>query len=219
MRSPLERIQGLFCPAITPHYPSMRLFFTSCCIVAFVISFCGSLSAQTVYRPGSQISKDSQKFWDEVWYGAGGSFGFASSNSNSELLIGLFPMAGYHLTDQFSVGLRTGLSYTYTKIRVNSGLVESFNLFDIAAGPLARFKLFYPFFAHGEVEFASDEFVFFDGGNYVSTRRPQTNVYLGAGYGGEGFELLVLYNFSENTQNSINIPIVFRAAFTFNYWR
>ncbi len=148
-----------------------------------------------------------------LWYGAGGGLNFGGVNGSNLFIVSLSPMVGYKLTPEFSIGPRAELSYIHARFNNGVGVTKE-NYFDYGIGAFARYKLFRQFFAHAEyqIESARDRRI------GVNDRISQNNFFFGGGYssGGQiGYEISILWNFLDD--DTINIPIDYRIAFTYNF--
>lgn len=177
--------------------------------------------------------EDGGRFSDKLWYGAGFNLGLSGSNFISTFGIGVSPMVGYKIFEEFSIGPRVSIDYTAFKVRNFSNEVIKADPTSYSFGLFSRLKLFKisgaDIFTHLEIEMENegsivDEFgnVRFDSNNKIRvTRIQRDNLYAGLGYnsstgGPFGFEIVALYNFNE-PQNSIYLPITFRAGFTYRF--
>jgi len=156
-----------------------------------------------------------------LWYGADVTLGFNAFNGESLFAIGISPMVGYKVTDNFSLGPRISLANTTSKIAVTNSTDASLNEFDFGAGIFARHKFLNNYFIHGEYQALNNEIPTFISGNEVLTERDWENHYfLGLGYGGSngsiGFSTYALWDFSQEF-TSQNIPIDVRFGITYNF--
>ena len=165
---------------------------------------------------------ESQGFTHRLWYGGGIILGFSGSSFASAFTIGASPLIGYKITDNFSVGPRFSLIYTYYRTDL-SGQIQSTNLVDYGIGAFTRYKLFRSFFIHLEYGFDNEEFVDFNNStvNELATgREVRNNAYVGAGYndgnGIWGYDIYLLYN-TLAPENSLGQPIEFRFGLTYNF--
>ncbi|MFN7117878.1 MAG: hypothetical protein ACK4TA_13845 [Saprospiraceae bacterium] len=189
-------------------------------IFAFVINH-ATLDAQVRVRDNSaEQTKPKNNFASHLWYGGNIGLGFSSNSFQSLFQIGLSPMVGYKLFDQFSVGPRVSFFYSHYRYNFGGGDVQTANPITWTAGAFARYKLFRTIFAHAEYEFEnSPVFTIGGSGDLEVLREQRTNTYLGAGYNsGErfGYEIMVLYNLSL-PENSVESPFDIRFGFTYNF--
>ncbi|MFK7807910.1 MAG: hypothetical protein AB8F74_08950 [Saprospiraceae bacterium] len=156
------------------------------------------------------------KFTDKLWYGGGFNFQVSSFNDGFNqgtiLLLGISPMVGYKINDIFSIGPRaTANYYVFYQNGPNPKFLEW------GIGAFGRAKVYNSIFAHAEYSFEAITQV-----SGVDQRLGDTrNVYIGGGYnssagmGGLGYEVLVLYNLTEENENIA--PIEFRFGLTYNF--
>ena len=166
---------------------------------------------------------DTEDYFDEsgvgsfrFWYGGGIGLNFGSGvnrfgQQTSQFNFSISPMVGFKITPEFSIGPRVEL--TYFHLRTGDGNnVQKANFFNYGIGAFTRYKLFQQFFAHAEYQIESSKL---DGIN----RRSTNNFFIGGGYtsGGQlGYEVSILWNLIEE-ENSVDIPIDYRIAFTYNF--
>lgn len=172
---------------------------------------------------------ESGGFVQKLWYGASGTLNFNGGNGYFITNIGLSPMVGYKITDNFSVGPRLGLNYTLLKVQVSSNpdVVKRARPATYSVGAFSRYKVFQRIFAHVEYEFRSDGRPWDDFGNInfdnndeiVIYREFRENFHLGAGYNSGGvlsYEIYALYNVLV-PDNSLDNPFSIRAGFTYKF--
>ena len=124
-------------------------------------------------------------------------------------------MAGYKITNGFSVGPRVSLLASYFSSRF--GVVRSNKIAPTyAGGVFARQKLFRDIFAHTEYELENRAYVTPDGSQLLVSRNTNHNYYIGAGYNAGGAEFLILYNLNQAQYFNVS-PYVFRFGFTRNF--
>ena len=140
-------------------------------------------------------------FASNLWYGGGVNLGFSGNNFESIFQLGVSPMVGYKIFEEFSIGPRVGIQYIHYRTDLG-GRVETANPISWSTGVFSRYKFFPTIFGHVEYEFENAA-VFTIGAGYNS--------------GGEwGYEILVLYN-TLQPENDINPPFSFRFGFTRNF--
>ena len=206
-------------------------------VLFFMSAFSVDMSAQrrskkkkkktTTNRKSDYFDERGGSITDRLWYGADVNLNFGSFNGQSTFTIGLSPMVGYEITDNFSVGPR--FSFLNTTQKVQNGLDDlTFNAFDIGGGIFARHKFLQQYFIHAEYSVISEEFpsltngfITVDSNNKIETERQQNaHYYLGLGYGGSaagfGFTTYALWDFSQSF-TSQNIPIEVRFGLTYNF--
>lgn len=170
---------------------------------------------------------DEGGFVNKLWYGGNFVLGFAGSGETSQFAIGLTPMVGYKLVDDWvSVGPRIGYIYNTVKGRGIDGAIHRVNLPSYSFGAFARVKPFPNFFGHVEYEYENTKqygtingLLFVENGDVVTTNVVRDNIYLGIGYnsgGLLGYEILLLYNVNE-PEDTIELPIDIRFGFTYKF--
>ncbi|MEQ8702669.1 MAG: hypothetical protein RIC19_02055 [Phaeodactylibacter sp.] len=166
---------------------------------------------------------ESQGFTHRLWYGGGVILNFLSVSGESAFTIGVSPLVGYKITDNFSVGPRFSLIYTNYRLQTGFDRVTSTNLFDYGVGAFTRYKLFRSFFIHLEYGADNEELVNgYDSFNdeLITSRVLRSNAYVGVGYndGGDiwGYDIYLLYN-TLAPENNVRLPIEFRFGLTYNF--
>ncbi len=188
-------------------------------LLAFVISI-GTIDAQNYGRKKKKKKKKKPKteqtddYFDEsggfahrLWYG--GMLNFQLGGNT--LLLGVSPMVGYKITDNFSVGPRLTLNY----LRIYQPNDDP-QLMQLGIGAFGRAKFTPSIFAHVEYERQSVNEI----SDFGYAEGSDENFYLGVGYNsamgnGFGYEVMGLYNFMENDPNQV--PIEIRVGFTYNF--
>ncbi len=183
-------------------------------IFILLLSFSFDAEAQ---RRGNDRKKDNQTedYFDEsgvgsfrFWYGGGIGLNFSGNRFD----FSISPMVGYKITPEFSIGPRAEFSYTNVRLRDFSNNVEKFNFFNYGIGVFSRYKILQQFFIHAEYQVES-----FSEPNLPRVSR--NNFFAGGGYtsGGQiGYEISILWNLLDDG-TSTNVPLDFRAAFTYNF--
>ncbi len=165
-------------------------------------------------------SKKDTDFREVMWYGGSVGLGFQSFSGQSAFLLALFPMAGYKITDEFSIGPRLGIAYQHIRSRGIDNQIYKFNPIEISGALFARYKFFSQIFGHVEYEIASEKNPARNlNGIPIIIRETENNFYMGAGYNSGGrfaSEIYLLYNFLEDP-NSLEIPLVVRVGFTYRF--
>ncbi|MEY4108074.1 MAG: hypothetical protein RL181_2416 [Bacteroidota bacterium] len=182
----------------------------------FWISGALFLWAACFARPSfAQAPRESSDFMDRVWWGGGFALGFSAVNQVTSIQLGVSPMAGYKITNGFSVGPRVSVLASYFSSRF--GVVRSNKIAPTyAGGVFARQKLFRDIFAHTEYELENRAYVTPDGSQLLVSRNTNHNYYIGAGYNAGGAEFLILYNLNQGRYFDVS-PYVFRFGFTRNF--
>lgn len=167
-------------------------------------------------------------FIENLWFGGNVNLGFQGSNNYNLFFFGLSPMVGYKITDNFSVGPRVEVLYTYYKAFVfNENRNRKANVFSYSGGAFVRQKFLNQFFAHGEYnrERATFPIRDFAGNFYSENGRLATrslnfdNLFIGLGYfsGGKlGSEIVILYNVLE-AEETLTLPISIRVGLNYNF--
>ena len=191
-----------------------------------IINIIGCFSSITPLSAQSSKKKKKETipFIDKIWLGGGINLNFNSGYYNglqsNVFTFGLSPMAGYKLNSFLSVGPRISFDWTIAKFSDFSG-VYKYNSIDYGIGLFARAKFLQFFFVH--TEFSELNETYTDGstnGNKLVTSREWRDLFLvGLGYHSNApiaYELYVNYDFLED-DNSIRIPIVYRAGITWHF--
>ena len=185
--------------------------------------FIVSLSAQRQGRGQDNERVRGEGFPQFLWVGGGFNLGFTGSNDISIFQIGISPMAGYKITEQFSVGPRVSLQYSYMRARNFNGTVENKHPLSYGIAAFARHRIFRQIFAHVEYEYSDQAWAGFNGsGSFDVQRFQQDNVYIGGGYSSGfpvAYEILLLYNANQRDYvlGPVQNPISIRFGFTYNF--
>ncbi len=182
-----------------------------------------ALPEAALAQRGDNVDKyfnESEGFTHRLWYGGGLTLGFNGNSFSSLFQIGISPLVGYKITNEFSIGPRFSLLYNHYRNNT-TGQTASANLFYYGIGAFTRYKIIRNFFIH--LEYGADNIEVIDGiiGDDVATSRIiQSNAYVGAGYndgnGVWGYDIYVLYNVLL-PESSIQNPIDFRFGLTYNF--
>ncbi|WP_282776184.1 hypothetical protein [Phaeodactylibacter xiamenensis] len=166
---------------------------------------------------------ESQGFTHRLWYGGGFVFNFLNNGFESAFTLGVSPLVGYKITDNFSVGPRFSLIYTTYRRQTTPATTASANLWDYGIGAFTRYKLFRSFFLHLEYGAVNEEFVDLNNStiNELATGRTvRDNAFIGAGYndgnGIWGYDIYLLYNVNA-PENLARLPVEFRFGLTYNF--
>ena len=167
----------------------------------------------------SRNKKDTD-FSNRLWYGGSAGLGYQSFNSQNTFLIALYPMVGYKLNQNFSIGPRVGIAYQYIKTIGADGNVYNFHPIEISGALFGRAKVYRSFFAHLEYEVAQEKNPTqdFNGIPFI-IKETENNFYVGGGFNSGGrvaSEIYLLYNLLEDN-NSLEIPWIFRVGLTYNF--
>ncbi len=126
-------------------------------------------------KSDDELFDDPGKFKDRLWYGGGFNLGFSGNQNLNIFNLGISPMVGYKLFDEFSIGPRLGLDYSFIKgtslnanvdpisgnispiVDLNNQILytnESVAPISFSFGLFARYKVLDMIFAH--VEFGTE---------------------------------------------------------------
>lgn len=172
--------------------------------------------------------ESTQSFSDRMWYGGNINLGFQGSNTYNVFFFGVSPMAGYKITEDFSVGPRFEIFYTYYKAFVwrNNDHYTAHPI-SFSGGIFARHKFLNQFFGHVEYNKEKTTYpvrditgsFFVENGKLATRSSYFDNLYIGLGYtsGGRfGSEISILYNVIQDSQ-TLDIPISIRIGFNYNF--
>ncbi len=196
-------------------------------IPLFLCFFVLTISAQR-QRGQDQEARQQQGgdsgFPEFIWLGSGFNLGFSGSNNVSIFQIGISPMAGYKITEMFSIGPRVSLQYSYIRARdFGTGAVQNRHPLSYTLGAFARHKIYRQIFAHAEYEYADQAWAGYNAFGSFEVQRFQTdNVYIGGGYSSGfpvAYEILILFNVNQQDFNlgPVQNPISIRFGFTYNF--
>lgn len=211
-------------------------------LLIFSVIMCGiSLDAQAQRK--KKKKKDVDEYFDDkgnftqrLWYGADISIQFPrtgfSVNSDSYtgnlIFIGISPMAGFKVTDYFSVGPRIEFNYQtarFEKFPSGSSLPNELKskATNVGVGVFGRLKILQTYFIHLEYQRLGESIatgVDFDTNELINERVWDDHYYAGAGYsssfGAIGFQASLLWDFSQEFSAN-NIPIVYRAGLNYKF--
>ncbi|GEM_PF-628682 len=194
-------------------------------LLIFGVTF-SSMDAQVRLQDPSEKETP---FTDQLWYGGNVNLGFQGSNLYNVFFFGLSPMVGYKVNEDFSVGPRVEIFYTYYKAYVWS---ENRNLsahpISFSYGVFARHKLFRQVFAHAEFHRERATFplrnqfgdFFSDNGKLATGTLNFDNLLIGLGYFSRwskwGSEISLLYNLLDDDQ-TLALPITIRVGINYNF--
>ncbi len=165
----------------------------------------------------------------KLWYGGGFTLGFSGNEFRRTFNIGVSPMIGYKIFDNFSIGPRGSILFNSLRGTTFDGDVVKANPLSWSVGVFSRYKLFPAIFMQVEYEFENAALTVLDGifsvrgpdGDMAIVRRSQDNFYIGAGYhssGGGllGYEIVLLYNLN-GREDTTDLPIDFRFGINYNF--
>lgn len=170
----------------------------------------------------------SPAFSERLWYGGNLGLGFSSSNLGGGLqgnifFLGVSPMVGYKLNDWLSVGPRAELQwYTGRYREFGSGPIYRYNVLNLGGGLFTRAKVYRQFFVHAEygaIQYSFAESIDYQNNRINIGKEWVEQMLIGAGlsFGGPfASELYILYDVLA-PDDSIELPIVFRYGFTYNF--
>ena len=202
-----------------------RIIQLSLLLFALLFIFQADAYGQRGGKKKSEVDKyfdESGGFAHRLWYGGGFNLGFSGNNIESIFQVGISPMVGYKITEEFSVGPRANISYLlYKGETFTPDGVQTANLFDYGLGVFARYKVIRAIFIHLEYGFDNEARISgYNGGDWVTDRRIRNNAYVGAGYsdgnGVWGYEISLLYNVLQD-ENTLSLPLDFRFGITYNF--
>lgn len=199
--------------------------------LSLAVLFLVSVFSVDSYAQKKKRSSEVDGYFDEsgsiqhrLWYGGGFNLNFSGANGVSAFNLGISPMVGYKAfpnNDNFSVGPRAALQYTYLKLQSGNQVYVSQPL-SYSLGVFARYKILPIIFAHTEFEYESQAFATGNIGpnnNLIVEREARNNAYIGLGYNSGSliaYEVYILYNMLED-RNSQNLPFDIRVGFTYKF--
>ena len=203
-------------------------YLPSMLLMAFI--FINTSTYAQTDRNVDDLFDDKGKFAQQLWYGGGFTLGFSSNDFRSSFVVGLSPMVGYKVFENFSVGPRGSATLSVLRGTTSSGQVVRASPVSYSYGAFTRYKLFPAVFLQVEFEFEDAVFLQTDGfgfavadnnGDLATVRQFQENFYVGGGYNSSiggvwGYEIVVLYNFNV-PDNSIQNPLDLRFGITYNF--
>lgn len=187
---------------------------------AFVIN--ADAQNMKVKKNSKSSKKVEKKFSDRLWYGGSLILNYYGQSNYTVFSLGVTPMVGVKLFDEFSIGPRAG--FRLDNYRLNTGSkVDKLPLFEFSEGVFARYKFLNVVFAHAEFNFTQFQYVspyLSPTGELQKLNAKTQNAYLGLGYnsgmGQIGTEIYVLYNFLED-KNSVAQPFDIRFGVTYKF--
>lgn len=183
----------------------------------YLISFVLTLMSLSLFSQKGE--HPDMKGIDRWWFGANVGLNFGSDNNSSVFYMGLFPMAGFKILPNLSVGPRLGFAFESKRIQLNR--VEKVTLLNLSEAAFARYKVFNYFFVHGEFETVQLQNEVWNNilEKFDKSWGSDENAYLGIGYNSGGkvaSEIYILYNFLLE-DNTLRQPFEFRAGLTYNF--
>lgn len=154
---------------------------------------------------------------DDKFYFGGG---FGLSIGTDVTSISASPLAGYRITDIWSVG--TSITYQYVNYKAYDLAVSNYGI-----GPFTRVQIGNKYFTHAEYEYLNFEYptgFLTPDGDYETDRAGNNALWLGAGYKesvgrSAGFFVLALYNvlYDETELSPYASPFSVRAGFSVGF--
>jgi len=154
---------------------------------------------------GQSHSPEPGKPLSNWWFGASLGLDFNSNNNLSYFSLGLFPIAGYKITPDLSVGPRIGFSMENYRQRIGGTIIKG-TFFDLSGAAFMRYKFLKVIFAHAEFEVLRGQDREYDIRSQSFLKKPyfDQNGYVGLGYNSMGLigsEIYILYIFRIPTQS------------------
>jgi hypothetical protein len=184
-------------------------------VLLMILAGCVSSAAFSQFRNNSTYQKPSNsnsnnEVLDKFYFGGGGGFGIGTGYN----YFSLFPIAGYRITDDFSVGtglqyLRYNYTYTYT---------GSVSYTQYGVSPFARYN-FSSLFFQTELDFISSPAI--NNGTNNFERGTYERLLFGIGYsspmgrGHSSINVLAMYDVLYKQPSVFQSPFVFRVFFIF----
>jgi hypothetical protein len=186
-------------------------------VLTFLFCIIFSLGSLTPGAYGQRDNRGEEKrLIDKLWFGGNIGLGFNGSQFNRVFFIGLAPMVGYKITDDWSVGPRLDLSYTHIRQSIG-GNVEKLGFVNVGAALFTRYKVFNNFFAHLESGLNNIPYTDRDDmGNLIVVREQRITALVGVGYTAGGGEIVFLYDLNA-PDDSLELPFDFRFGFNYNF--
>jgi hypothetical protein len=205
-----------------------RIIHLALWIFVLLLAFSPEAEAQRNKKKKSSVDKyfdESGNFTSRLWYGGGFNLGFSGNNNESIFQLGVSPIVGYKITENFSVGPRLSVLYLlYRAETFTPAGIQSANLFNYGLGAFGRFKFARTIFAHVEYGFDNEVVDLFynpSSNDWSFGRRLRNNALVGVGYndsagGVWGYEIYLLYNLIQDN-SVIDLPIDLRFGVTYNF--
>lgn len=186
-------------------------------VLVFLIMLTAVIDTTTAQN---RRSEPTTSLGEKLWYGGNVGLGFQSFNNSSSFLFALFPMVGYKITDNLSIGPRVGAAYQHLRSTARDGTIYKFNPVEISGAIFSRVKVIPQIFGHIEYEIATDKQSFQNANGIPQiASRSVNNFYIGAGYTSGGriaSEISLLYNVLDDG-TTLNSPLVIRGGFTYRF--
>ena len=200
-------------------------------VIVFMVTVVAFFSTSVVGQNRVDIDEafDDDSFASKLWYGGGFTLGFTSNNVRSSFVVGVSPMVGYKVFEDFSIGPKGSATLSVLKGNTLGGETVRSSPVSYSYGVFSRYKLFPAIFFQVEYEFQDAVFFVTDGfgfptkdsnGKLATVRQSQNNFYIGGGYNSSmgiwGYEIVILYNLND-PDNSIQNPIDLRFGINYNF--
>jgi len=198
-------------------------------LVSIAILFSSTITEGQNRGDVDELFNDKGNFASRLWYGGGFTLGFSSTNVRSSFVVGVSPMVGYKIFEDFSIGPKGSATLSVLKGTTLGGETVRASPVSYSYGLFSRYKLFPAVFFQVEYEF--EDAVFFRGdqfgfpvkdadGKMAIARQSQNNFFIGGGYNSSmgvwGYEIVILYNLND-PDNSIQNPIDLRFGINYNF--
>lgn len=179
----------------------MKKHFLLCSFLIIIFSFSAS----------AQSKKVKMTINDRFWYGLSlGNIGIGTNYAT----LGLAPMGGFKITEDWAIGATYKLNYSYYWF---GGTSDNLHVLDHGPGVLTKYKFF------GRKYFAQLEYDYISMGanGFYNTREWYPFAYIGGGLSsGDGTswtsEWVVLYNVHPTSSNTF-FPLSFGYAFLYKF--
>ena len=204
---------------------TMKYLFITSIVLLFAVSVLPGQNRDNV----DDYFDDRGGLAQQLWYGGGFTLGFSGNQIRRTFTIGVSPMIGYKVFENFSLGPKGSILFNSLRGETISGEVVKANPLAWSAGVFSRYKVFPAIFLQVEYEFEDAAFTVLDGfgfpvrdadGGMRIVRQSQNNFYIGGGYhssaGIWGYEIVLLYNLNER-EDVVDLPIDLRFGINYNF--
>ena len=174
---------------------------------------------------------DKGSFAQRLWFGADISLRFQQTSlggaPGNVFFGGFSPMAGFKITNEFSVGPRIEFNYQGARYNIGGSEDLKYNSTNLGLGIFTRYKFLETFFVHLEYQRLGEEEpvvqnnqLVVENNALVTQRFWDDHTFVGGGYnssfGAVGFQVTILWDTSQ-AFDSNNIPIVYRAGLNYKF--
>lgn len=180
----------------------MKMKFSLVATFLFVGIFVANAQYRAPQSTSSNRSNSSASFSDRIYFGGGGSFNAQQNYIN----VGITPLVGYKITDEFSAGLQI----TYQFVKIFETKIRNYG-----GGPFLRYNITEKFFGYTEYEYLNYGFI----GSQAIERLDFYSWFVGIGYSEPigskvSFNITALYNvlYGDGDNSPYASPFVFRAG-------